>query len=29
MLEELGLEPRVASAARAWLEALAAERAGR
>jgi 3-hydroxyisobutyrate dehydrogenase-like beta-hydroxyacid dehydrogenase len=29
MVEELGLEPRVASAARAWLEALAAERAGR
>jgi 3-hydroxyisobutyrate dehydrogenase-like beta-hydroxyacid dehydrogenase len=27
MLEELGVEPRVASAARSWLEALAAERA--
>jgi 3-hydroxyisobutyrate dehydrogenase-like beta-hydroxyacid dehydrogenase len=29
MLEELGVEPRVASATRAWLEALATERAGR
>jgi 3-hydroxyisobutyrate dehydrogenase-like beta-hydroxyacid dehydrogenase len=29
MLEELGVEPRVASATRAWLEALASERAGR
>jgi hypothetical protein len=29
MLEELGVEPRVASAARSWLEALAAERATR